>query len=51
MFVLYLSFYIIAYTTLNKFLAVFINNICGFVKEYSLVWYALNDREYERNEF
>jgi len=33
-----LRFYVIAYTTLNKVLAVFINNICGFVKECSLVW-------------
>ena len=33
-----MRFYIIAYTTSNKLLAVFISNICGFVKEYSLVW-------------
>jgi len=36
---LFLRFYIIDYTTLNKLLAVFsINNICGFVTEYSLVY-------------
>jgi len=28
----FLLFYIIAYTTLNKLFAVFIYNICGFIK-------------------
>jgi len=31
-----LQFYISAYTTLNELLAVFIYNICGFVKVYKV---------------
>ena len=41
-----LQFYIVAYTTLNKLLAIFINKFAVFLK--TIVWYGLNGREYQK---